>query len=75
NGVVTLTGSRSGATGSGVVYTGMSSTFRVGSGGTVAGGDYLGVRMNGSNGTLANLGTITNAGTLYDNNWGAAVGV
>ena len=74
-GQVTLTGSRSGANASGVTLAGSGNILRVGLSGSVAGGQYVGVRLGGTNDGVDNFGAITNIGTGGDNGYGAAIAV
>ncbi|MFS2108979.1 autotransporter-associated beta strand repeat-containing protein [Sphingomonas sp. Sphisp140] len=74
-GQVTLTGSRSGANASGVYLGGSGNILRVGLSGSVAGGQYVGVRLDGVNDGVDNFGAITNIGTGGDNGYGAAIAV
>ncbi|MDG2535862.1 autotransporter-associated beta strand repeat-containing protein, partial [Sphingomonas sp. HITSZ_GF] len=74
-GTITLTGTRSSASVSAVTVAGSGNTLRVGLTGSVAGGQYLGVRLDGTGNGIDNFGAITNTGTGGDNGWGAAIGV
>jgi fibronectin-binding autotransporter adhesin len=75
SGTITLAGARSNASASAVTLGGTGVTLAVASTGSVAGGAYLGVRVNGTGNTLTNFGSITNTGTGGDAGYGAAVGV
>ena len=74
-GQVTLTGARSGAAVSAVTLAGVGNVLRVGLSGSVAGGQYVGVRLGGTNDGVDNFGAITNTGTGGDNGYGAAIAV
>jgi len=74
-GQVTLTGARSGANASAVTLAGVGNILRVGLSGSVAGGQYVGVRLGGTNDGVDNFGSITNTGTGGDNGYGAAIAV
>ncbi len=74
-GQVTLTGSRSGANASAVTLAGTGNILRVGLSGSVAGGQYVGVRLGGTGDGIDNFGSITNTGTGGDNGYGAAIAV
>ncbi|NYT39124.1 hypothetical protein HZY97_00005, partial [Sphingomonas sp. R-74633] len=74
-GQVTLTGSRSGAAVSAVTLAGAGNVLRVGLTGSVAGGQYLGVRLGGVGDGVDNFGSITNTGTGGDSGYGAGIGV
>ncbi|MDQ0251932.1 hypothetical protein J2W22_004020 [Sphingomonas kyeonggiensis] len=74
-GQVTLTGARSGAAVSAVTLAGVGNVLRVGLSGSVAGGQYVGVRLGGTNDGVDNFGAITNIGTGGDNGYGAAIAV
>ncbi|MGJ3647632.1 autotransporter-associated beta strand repeat-containing protein [Sphingomonas sp. GlSt437] len=75
NALLTIGGTRSGATNSAVALTGTSADLTVALGGLVQGGQYLGVRATGTNATINNLGSISNTGTGGDGTIGAAIGV
>jgi fibronectin-binding autotransporter adhesin len=74
-GSLTLGGARSGGGVSAVTLGGTSTALSVAATGSIAGGQYLGVRVNGTDNTLNNLGSITNIGTGGDSSYGAAIGV
>jgi autotransporter-associated beta strand protein len=69
----TFGGSRSG--GSGSSYDVVGGTLTVAPAGLIAGGQFVGVRLTGTNTALDNRGTVTNIGTGGDNGYGAAVAV
>ena len=75
SGQLDLLGSRSGGNQQQVLMQGAAATLKVGSGALVTGGNYLGVRINGADNTVTNLGSITNAAPGDAAAWGAAIAV
>jgi len=68
-----ISGSRSGANVTAATISGTAGVLSVADGASIAGGQFIAVRMTGAGSTLNNLGSITNAGTGGDGQIGAAV--
>ena len=68
-----IAGTRSGASNTGVLVSGAGADLTVANGGSVVGGQYIGVRLSGTGSVLNNLGSVRNSGTGGDSAIGAAV--